>query len=181
MSKQVAFKRLGLESYPEIYDLYRRNENDPRIREEFGDGFYHFLTPNSTKNRVLDMYVNGIPLRVGELMYTEGPNARAVGFGWLGLSEEVKILTPEEQVFLGANVSGFIEEDYRNKDLGKLGAIKLLEDFLEMQEKSEVWRSATLWTGAKPENAASIGLLSSLGFEKVGILGNDSRYDVYTY
>lgn len=180
MDNQPVFDRVGLSNYGVLYDFLQRNREDPMMLEEFEGTLQEYITPHQAKNRVLDLYVNGAPERVGELIYAPDSELRSVGFGWLALTIE-KLNTDDGEIFSGANFSTFIEERYRKQGFGTELVLKLMEDFQVMQGKSEAWADRKLWTGARDENIASVRLLGSLGFKKVGILARAPEYDVYTY
>lgn len=83
--------------------------------------------------------------------------------------------------FNGVNLSLFIEAEQRRRGLGKELALRLIEDFMMAESKFDEWKDRTLWTGVRASNTASVRMVGSLGFERVGSLSRAPEYDVYTY
>lgn len=179
MSVEPVFKRVGYPTYRELYGLFSRSREDPAIQEEFRNTFDGYLTPHMTKCRVIDMYENGPPERIGEMVYP-ALQSTARGLGWLALTKEL-LPTPRGGTFEGANFSMFIEDGYRRQGLGAEMLLKLMEDFVQAQERSEHWRQRTPWTGIRSENTASVALFEYFGFKRTCPLPRAPEYDIYTY
>lgn len=140
-------------------------EHWPTVREIYGEGI---ATGNATFETELPDWEkwDSSHLRICRLIALGKPPAfehvaqssSLHVLGWAALSQ-----VSGRQVYRGvAEVSVYVAHAARGRGVGK----SLLQALLQESEVNGIW---TLQAGIFPENAASIGLHKSCGFQEVGI------------